>query len=218
MTLERQMLVRALEAVLFASSEPVSAETLEQIFNPDGVDRAALAEALVALQNQLVDRGVEVREIGGGYQMRTRPEMSAWLARLETPRPVRLSRAALEALAVVAYRQPATRAEVEEVRGVDCGGVLKSLLEKGLIRIMGKKDVPGRPLLYGTTRKFLEVFGLGSLTELPSLRDLQEILEEHAEGVAPEAMGEMGCEGPSGVEAAQGHPETEEEDLSGDAP
>lgn len=200
--MERQRLLQALEAVLFASSDPVSAEALAQIFKPDGVDGAVLREALVELQARFADRGVEIREVGGGYQMRTRPEMSVWLARLETPRPVRFSRAALEALAIVAYRQPATRAEVEEVRGVDCGGVLKSLLEKGLVRIVGKKDVPGRPLLYGTTRKFLEVFGLASLSELPSLRDIREILEEHGEGVSQEETPEG--QGGDPIEEADG--------------
>lgn len=196
-------LVRAVEAVLFASPEPVSLTTLEQVFGPDDVNREQILEAIAALQGQCEGRGIEVREIGGGYQMRTRPGMATWLARLDMPKPVRLSRAALESLAIVAYRQPVTRAEAEEVRGVDCGGVLKSLLEKGLIRIVGKKDVPGRPLLYGTTRKFLEVFGLASLSELPSVRDMQEILEEHAEGVTEGSH-----------EAGQGQREGREASLS----
>ncbi len=134
-----------------------------------------------ALAAALAGRGVELREVAGGWQLRTAPDLGPWLARLEVPRPVRFSRAALETLALVAYRQPTTRAEVEEVRGVDCGGVLKVLLDRGLVRILGKKDVPGRPLLYGTSRKFLEVFGLAGLGELPSVRDLDEILAARAE-------------------------------------
>lgn len=177
-------LVRALEAVLFASAEPVPLDRLEAVFDPDGVDRADLTAALETLRTACAGRGVELREVGGGYQFRTRPELAPWLARLEVVKPVRFSRAALESLALVAYRQPVTRAEVEEVRGVDCGGVLKALLERGLVRVVGKKDVPGRPLLYGTTRKFLEAFGFSSLSELPSLRDIQEILAERGEGVA----------------------------------
>ena len=98
------------------------------------------------------------------------------MQRLEQERPARLSRAALETLAVVAYRQPVTRAEIEHVRGVDCGPVLRSLLERHLVRIAGHRDVPGRPMLYGTTRRFLEVFGLASLEDLPSLRDLDELV------------------------------------------
>jgi segregation and condensation protein B len=179
---EHEELVRALEAVLFASSEPVSVTKLEEVFAPGEVDRDAIREALETLQGRCSDRGIEIRELAGGYQMRTRPEMAPWVGRLETQRPVKFSRAALETLAIVVYRQPVTRAEVEEVRGVDCGGVLKTLLEKGLARIVGRKDVPGRPLLYGSTRRFLEVFGLGSLSELPSLRDVEEILAEQGEG------------------------------------
>ena len=98
------------------------------------------------------------------------------MQRLEQERPARLSRAALETLAVIAYRQPVTRAEIEHVRGVDCGPVLRSLLERHLVRIAGHRDVPGRPMLYGTTRRFLEVFGLASLEDLPSLRELDELV------------------------------------------
>ncbi len=182
--MDAETLIRAVEAVLFASSEPVAAARLEQVFAPDGVERADLLQALETLKDRCTGRGVELREVAGGYQFRTCQEAAPWVARLETPKPVRFSRAAMETLAIVAYRQPVTRAEIEEVRGVDCGGVMKSLLERGLVRILGKKDVPGRPLLYGTTRRFLEVFGLGSLTELPSLRDIDEILARQGEGVA----------------------------------
>ncbi len=197
MRVERSTVVKAVEAVLFASPEPVPLARLEQVFAPEGLSRADLVEALGALSETLEDRGIELREVAGGYQLRTRPEMAPFLSRLEVPRPVRFSRAALETLAIVAYRQPVTRAEVEEVRGVDCGGVLRSLLEKGLVRILGKKDVPGRPLLYGTTRKFLEVFGLSSLTELPSLKEIGELLDERGEGLegAPAGGGEPGAPG-----------------------
>ena len=201
MRVDRETVVKAVEAVLFASPEPVPLARLEQVFAPEGLSRSDLVGALRALEDALADRGIELREVAGGYQLRTRPEMAPFLARLEVPRPVRFSRAALETLAIVAYRQPVTRAEVEEVRGVDCGGVLRSLLEKGLVRILGKKDVPGRPLLYGTTRRFLEVFGLSSLTELPSLKEIGEVLDERAEGVegeaeAPGGPGDAGSAGP----------------------
>ncbi len=206
MRVERSTVVKAVEAVLFASPEPVPLARLEQVFAPEGLSRADLVEALGALSEALEDRGIELREVAGGYQLRTRPEMAPFLARLEVPRPVRFSRAALETLAIVAYRQPVTRAEVEEVRGVDCGGVLRSLLEKGLVRILGKKDVPGRPLLYGTTRKFLEVFGLSSLTELPSLKEIGELLDERGEGLegAPAGGGEPGAPGDPGAPCGDG--------------
>ncbi len=206
MRVERSTVVKAVEAVLFASPEPVPLARLEQVFAPEGLSRADLVKALGALSEALEDRGIELREVAGGYQLRTRPEMAPFLARLEVPRPVRFSRAALETLAIVAYRQPVTRAEVEEVRGVDCGGVLRSLLEKGLVRILGKKDVPGRPLLYGTTRKFLEVFGLSSLTELPSLKEIGELLDERGEGLegAPAGGGEPGAPGDPGAPCGDG--------------
>ncbi len=187
--MDRETLVQALEALLLVSPEPLPLARLEEVFAPDGVEGVGVREALGVLQARCAGRGVEVREVAGGYQLRTRPEMAPWLARLETPKAVRFSRPALEVLAIVAYRQPVTRAEVEEVRGVDCGGVLKSLLDKGLARIMGKKDVPGRPLLYGTTRRFLEAFGLATLGDLPSLRDIEALLAERSEGVTGEAPG-----------------------------
>jgi len=180
------------------------------------VARDEVREALADLTAACAGRGVELREVAGGYQLRTRPELGPWLARLETQRPVRFSRPALEALAIVAYRQPVTRAEIEEVRGVDCGGVLKSLLDKGLVRIVGKKDVPGRPLLYGTSRRFLEAFGLASLGELPSLKDIEEILAERGEGLEeigggepaePDAVGESAAEVPTEVDQSEGEPD-----------
>jgi segregation and condensation protein B len=179
--LDDATLRRAVEAVLFASSEPLPLARLEALFAPDGVEPDRVAEALEALRSASNDRGVEVQEVAGGLQLRTRSEFGPWVARLETPKPVRFSRAALETLAVVAYRQPLTRAEVEAVRGVDCGGVMKALLERGLVRVVGKKDVPGRPLLYGTAKRFLETFGLSSLSALPSLRDLGDIVAARAE-------------------------------------
>jgi segregation and condensation protein B len=176
-------LMRVLEAVLFASAEPITLVKLQEVFAADGVDGTELKEAVWLLQQGYEGRGLELREVASGYQLRTRPELGPWLARLERQRPVRFSRASLETLSSVAYRQPVTRAEIEEVRGVDCGGVLKTLLDRNLVRIVGKKDVPGRPLLYGTTRTFLEVFGLESLGALPSLREIDQILAEQDEGV-----------------------------------
>ncbi|GAB4260689.1 MULTISPECIES: SMC-Scp complex subunit ScpB [Deferrisoma] len=179
--MDREAVARVLEAVLFASPEPVALGKLVELFAPEGLGRQEVLDGLGALGEALGGRALELREVAGGYQLRTRAEYAPYLGRLEIPRPVRFSRAALETLAIVAYRQPITRAEVEEVRGVDCGGVLKALLEKGLVRVVGKKDVPGRPLLYGTSRKFLEVFGLTSLADLPSLQEIEEMLAEEVE-------------------------------------
>src|SRR6185295_9414607 len=117
-------------------------------------------------------RGLRVVHVAGGYQLRSAPEHSRWVRRLLQERPPRLSRPMLETLAIVAYKQPCTRIEVEAVRGVDCDAVLATLSDRRLVRILGRKEAPGRPLLYGTTREFLEVFGLPDLTALPTLREL----------------------------------------------
>jgi segregation and condensation protein B len=113
--------------------------------------------------------------VGGGWQFRTRPDFQLYVVRHIKAKSARFSQSALETLAIVAYRQPITRAEVEHLRGVDCGGVLKTLLEKRLVRILGKKDIPGRPLIYGTSKEFLEVFGLKDLKSLPTLKEIQAL-------------------------------------------
>jgi segregation and condensation protein B len=190
---DRTFLIRVLEAILFVTTEPVPLQKLEKLFEADGVTVREIRDALDSLRRDYSGRGIEVLEVGGGYQMRTSPELGPFLVRLEMPRPTKLSQAALETLAIIAYRQPITRADVEEVRGVDCGAVARSLLERGLVRVVGKKDVPGRPLLYGTTKKFLEVFGLSSLTDLPTLRQIEDLTagageEEGMGDVAPKML------------------------------
>ena len=119
--------------------------------------------------------------MAGGYQLRSRPENADYIRRLIRGKTFKFSRSALETLAMIAYRQPITRAEVEYLRGVDSGGVLKTLLEKKMIRILGKKDIPGKPLIYGTTREFLEVFNLPDLASLPTLKDIHELAEQYAD-------------------------------------
>jgi segregation and condensation protein B len=130
---------------------------------------------------------VTLVDLGGRWQLRTHPEVGAYVRRMLQVKPLRLTRAALETLAIVAYRQPITRPEMEELRGVDCGAITKALLERKLIRILGKKDEPGRPLLYGTSREFLELFNLRDLTQLPTLREFQELSEESRKIVEEEA-------------------------------
>ena len=120
-------------------------------------------------------RGIVLSEVAGGYQLRSRHENVDYIRRLMRGKVFKFSRSALETLAVIAYRQPITRAEVEYLRGVDSGGVLKTLLEKKMVRILGKKDIPGKPLIYGTTRDFLETFSLKDLGSLPTLKDIQEL-------------------------------------------
>jgi segregation and condensation protein B len=119
--------------------------------------------------------GFEIRQVAGGFQFRTRSEYSEWVKKLLKPSPAKLSRAALETLAIIAYKQPIIRADVEHIRGVDCGGVLRMLLEKKLVRVLGRKDIPGRPMIYGTTRQFLEVFNLKDLRDLPSPKEIESL-------------------------------------------
>lgn len=169
---------RIIEALILSSSEPISAAKLAEIIP---YCKAGQAKDLVNELNTEYaeqDRAFEIWEVAGGYQIRTRAEFSGYLQKLQKERALRLSQAALETLAIIAYRQPTTRAEIEEVRGVDAGATVKSLLDRHLIRIAGQREVPGRPMLYGTTRRFLEVFGLERLKDLPTLRELDELARE----------------------------------------
>jgi segregation and condensation protein B len=176
--MERSQQRRVIEALVVASPDPISAARIAQIA-PDCTPSLA-KELLNELNEQYEaeERAFEIWEVAGGYQLRTRAEFSGYLQQLQKHRPLRLSRAALETLSIVAYKQPVTRGEIEQVRGVDVGAVVKSLMERQLVRITGQREVPGRPMLYGTTRRFLEVFGLESLGGLPTLRELEEIARE----------------------------------------
>ena len=183
---------RIVEALVLSSSEPISAAKLAEIV--PGCEPDEVKEFVHALNAEYTeqDRSFEIWEIAGGYQIRTRAEFSGYLQKLQKERALRLSQAALETLAIVAYRQPVTRAEIEDVRGVDAGATVKSLLERHLIRIAGQREVPGRPMLYGTTRRFLEIFGLDSLKSLPTLRELDELARE--QGLLERTASEPGVE------------------------
>jgi segregation and condensation protein B len=168
------------ESLLFLAERPVGPE---EIRAATGIDRDRVERALDALSGHYREgvSGVVLQEVAGGWQLRTSPDSSAFARRFLRVKPQRLTRAALETLAIVAYRQPVTRPEVEEIRGVDSGAVLKALLERKLLKILGKKEEPGRPILYGTSREFLEFFALKDLASLPTLREFQELSEEHRE-------------------------------------
>ena len=174
--LNRRELKGMLEALLFVHHEPLSVERLVAVLGE--IARSEVREALEALQ---VDydregRGLQLVERAGGYQIVTRADYAPWIKRLDKTKAVpKLSRSALETLAIIAYRQPLVRAEIEEIRRVETAGVLRTLLERKLIRIVGRKDVPGRPILYGTTKDFLKQFGLRDLAELPPLREIKEL-------------------------------------------
>jgi segregation and condensation protein B len=175
--------VRAvLEALIFASPQPMAPKEIARVLQ--GVAREDWQRELEALRADYArdDRGLQLVEIAGGWQITTRPEYNDWVRELLDPRtPTRLSIQALETLAVIAYKQPVTLPEIIELRGVKSGGVVKTLLEKRLIRIMGRKEVVGRPMLYGTTRQFLLHFGLRDLDELPKIEEFAEVLGEEVD-------------------------------------
>jgi segregation and condensation protein B len=173
--MEEARLKSILESLLFAAGEPVSIARLAAVF--DDVPRAALQKTLTAMAAAYAaeNRGIAIEEVAGGYQLRTPKEHAAYVRKLLAARPPRLSRPLMETAAIIAYRQPITRPEIEQLRGVDCGGVLETLLEKRLVKIAGRKDAPGRPIIYETTDEFLELFGLKDLEALPDLSEFREI-------------------------------------------
>jgi len=177
------MLKGLIESLLFVSDSPLTldriATLLEDEFQRDDI-RGAIAA--ISEECRAEGRGVELATVAGGYQFRSRHEYGDYIRRLKRAKPVRFSPSSLETLAIIAYRQPVTRAEVEYLRGVDSGGVLKNLLDKKLIRILGKKDIPGKPLIYGTTREFMETFNLKDLASLPTLREIQELADAGTDG------------------------------------
>jgi segregation and condensation protein B len=171
---ERDPKLARLEAVLLLADEPLPARRLADVA---GLTDAAKARGLLDRLQELYDAdgsAFQIEEIAGGFQLLTRPRYHPWLARLKrTGHELRLSPAALETLAVIAYKQPIMRAEVENVRGVMCAEIVRMLMEKGLVRVAGRHDSLGRPQLYGTTKKFLQVFGLNSLKDLPEVEALK---------------------------------------------
>jgi segregation and condensation protein B len=173
---ERDEMEAVLEAILFVSSEPVPRPKLLELFEEGEREQAAAAlEAVLARYSGEEGRGVLVEDVAGGVRLATRPEVAGWLRRFfDVSSGNKLSMAALETLAIIAYRQPMTGPEIQELRGVSAAGVLKTLLERRLVRITGRKEVVGKPFLYGTTREFLVHFGLNSLQDLPPLEEFEE--------------------------------------------
>jgi len=191
-----------LEALLFVSGEPLSIDRMMSVL--EGASRAEVHEAVKALQAHYAGdgRGLQIAEVAGGYQMATRADCSVWIKRLEKAKTsAKVSRSAMETLAIIAYKQPIVRAEIEQIRGVDTAGVLRTLLDRRLIRIVGRKDIPGRPLMYSTSKQFLQSFGLKDLADLPALRDIKDlgepeqfVLSEPEMTMDPEAQGAMAGE------------------------
>ncbi len=181
-SLEPAALKALIEALLFAADKPLTVLRIRQLIRLPDLPRI---QAIVnEIQADFADRGLTLHEMSGGYLFRTHHAYSSWVQQLIQGRPVRLSRAQLETLSIVAYRQPITRPEIDQIRGVDSGATLKLLLDRHLIRILGKKEEPGRPMLYGTTKEFLDFFSLKDLRELPTLREYSELSEESRQVVA----------------------------------
>jgi segregation and condensation protein B len=169
-----------IEGMVFVSESPVKLDTLIEML-PEW-DKAAILDGLEQIKKGCEEdfRGLELMEVAGGFQFRTKPQWAQWVNRLKKAKPVKLSQSALETLAIIAYRQPVIRPTIEMIRGVDSGWVIRSLLEKGLIRIVGRKEIPGRPLIYGTTKAFLELFNLNTLSDLPTLKEIEPPVEPEA--------------------------------------
>ena len=184
--LSKERVQGILESLLFASDKPL---TLNELHECTGLDRPRIQsamESLCAAHREGIS-GTVLYEVGGGWQFRTDPSNAEYVRRLLKVKPQRLTRAAVETLAIIAYRQPVTRPEIEDIRGVDSGAVVNALLDRKLIKILGRKEEVGRPILYGTTREFLEFFALRDLASLPTLREFQELSSEHRELVEKEA-------------------------------
>ncbi|MGK3991508.1 SMC-Scp complex subunit ScpB [Sorangium sp. So ce136] len=199
----RKHLKGVLEALIFVAERPVPARELARSAN---AEHRVVRELLAELVAEYDGRGFRLDEVAGGYVFRTSPAFAPFVREVTDQKPVKMSRAQTETLAIVAYRQPITRPEIDEIRGVDSGAALKSLLERDLVRILGKKDEPGRPMLYGTTAQFLEFFGLKALGELPTLREFTELTEESRRAYERE----LGEEPPEGAAAT-----SEQESFAG---
>lgn len=177
------------EALLFASDKPLSVKDLQSSLPDVKTDDLKSALRVLQYEYEAMGRSFSLKEVAGGYQFRSHSEYGPFILRMLQATPNRLSKASMETLAITAYKQPILRQEIERLRGVDVGGILKTLMEKDLIKIMGRKNLPGRPLIYGTTKKFLEVFDLKGLESLPRLKEIKTLLTEENETESSEGKG-----------------------------
>ena len=200
----REELKHIIESLLFVSEEPLSVDRIRNVL--DIQDAGPVADALDRLAAEYDTRkgGFFLREVAGGFQIRTRPEYKDWIKRLLQTSPARLSKAALETLAIIAYKQPVLRSDIEYIRGVDSGGVLRMLLERKIIKVLGRKDIPGRPMIYGTTKQFLQMFDLKDLKDLPTPKEIESFGEGDGEGETfPVAKASQHLPTPAEVDAAK---------------
>lgn len=175
--MDAQKLRNIVEAALLAAGRPMSIEQVLNLFpENEAPERQDVRDALQALESDYAERGIQLREVASGWRIQVREEMSPWLSRLWQDRPARYSRALLETLALIAYRQPITRGEIEDIRGVSVSSnIMRTLMERGWVRVVGHRDVPGRPGMYATTREFLDYFGLKRLEDLPPLAEIRDL-------------------------------------------
>ena len=180
--MEGTRLKSIIESLIFVSGTPLGIDSIQRVL--ENVDKMAIERSLDELirEYEHLGRSFHLVKVAGGFQFRTKPEYAPWIQKSKKTKAARLTKAALETLAIIAYKQPIIRAEIEVIRGVDSGWVLRALLEKNLIRIMGRKAMPGRPIVYGTSKYFLEFFGLENISSLPTLREIQELEERGQEG------------------------------------
>ncbi|MCC7203310.1 MAG: SMC-Scp complex subunit ScpB [Nitrospirae bacterium] len=189
--MEQSELKGIIEALLFVAGEPLSPDRIKTILEDE--DKRAIQDMLLELQNEYDMRlsGLRIVEVAGGFQIASRPELAQWIRRLKkVKQSSRLSKPSLETLAIIAYKQPIVKAEIEDIRGVDSSGVLKGLLDKHMIKIIGRRDVAGRPILYATTKEFLQYFGLRDISDLPTLKEFTELIQEDSEQINEEGIQE----------------------------
>ncbi|MFQ5469411.1 MAG: SMC-Scp complex subunit ScpB [Gammaproteobacteria bacterium] len=213
MSMIEQQLKDIIEGALFAAGRPLTIDKLLTIFtDAEKPERERVKDALNELQQDWAGRSVELKQVGSGYRFQVKQELSTWISRLSDERPARYSRALLETLALIVYRQPITRAEIEEVRGVAVSSsIVKTLLEREWVRVVGHRDVPGKPSLYGTTKQFLDYFNLKSLSELPPLAEIRSI-----DSIQKELNLDLSADGSGSDEAAANDAEPDRlEELEG---
>ena len=199
-----------IESLLFVAEEPLSIDQIKQVLATP--ETKAIRQELNDLITDYEERqgAFMLKEVAGGYQFRSRPEYVPWIKRLLQPKPARLSKAALETLAIIAYKQPIIRSDIEHLRGVDCGGVVRMLLERKLIRVLGRKEIPGRPLIYATTKQFLQVFDLKNLKDLPSPKEIEAL--GNGAGEEADADGDQAEQKVDSLFAAKADPDQKELD------
>ena len=215
--LELPQIKQIVEAALLCADEPLTLDLLERLFADGECDRATLKTVLDDIEADCATRGVELKRVASGYRFQVRQELAPWMSRMWEDRPPRYSRALLETLALIAYKQPVTRGDIEQVRGVAVNSnMVRLLLERDWIRVVGYREVPGRPAMYGTTKTFLDYFNLKSLDELPSLPEIKaliEPIEAELAGAGPEYVEGPRVEFPSDGANAEATADDDEEPL-----